>query len=192
MELAAPLTDIPNTYAEWQLFVPVSQRLSRFDGNMTVARGTTYDVRDAWHEFLQFYGNLIERNVGLMVFGIVGGVVLVLVVAAMRRGFKGAVMTLLVLAVVAILAAMMLPALSRAKSRAQRISAMNNLKQIGIAVKTWALDNKEALPPNFEAMKDELGSDKLTIDPNSGQRFVYVGAGKSEANPEALIAYSPL
>jgi len=38
VELAAPLTDIPNTYAEWQLFVPVSQRLSSFDGSMTVAR----------------------------------------------------------------------------------------------------------------------------------------------------------
>ena len=66
VELAAPLTDIPNTYAEWQLFVPVSQRLSGFDGNMTVARGTTYDLRDAWEEFIQFYGNLIEHNLGMI------------------------------------------------------------------------------------------------------------------------------
>ena len=40
-------------------------------------------------------------------------------------------------------------------------------------------------------MKNELGMDKITIDPNTGQRFVYVGAGKSDANPEAIIAYSP-
>src|ERR1019366_3652892 len=55
IELAAPVTDIPNTYAEWQLFAPLSQRLSSFDGSMTVARGTTYDLRDAWQEFIRFY-----------------------------------------------------------------------------------------------------------------------------------------
>ena len=64
VSLSAPVTDIPNTYAEWQLFVPVSQRLSSFDGNMTVARGTTYDVRDAWQEFIRFYGDLIDRHIG--------------------------------------------------------------------------------------------------------------------------------
>src|SRR5438105_8620974 len=111
---------------------------------MTVAQGTTYELRDAWHEFLQFYGNLIERNVGFILFCIVAGVVIALLVAAVRTGFKGAVMVLLLFAVVAVLAAMMLPALSRAKSKAQRISAMNNLKQIGLAARTWSLDNGEA------------------------------------------------
>ena len=191
VSLSAPVTDIPNTYAEWQLFVPVSQRLSSFDGNMTVARGTTYDLRDAWQGFIQFYGNLIEHNFGMLLFGIVVVLVLVLVVAAMRRGAQGLLTVLFVLAIVAILAAMMLPALSRAKSKAQRISAVNSLKQIGLAARTWAIDNGDAMPPSFEAMKNELGMDKITIDPNTGQRFVYVGAGKSDANPEAIIAYSP-
>ena len=81
--------------------------------------------------------------------------------------------------------------MSRAKSKAQRISAVNNLKQIGLAARTWAIDNGDALPPSFEAMKNELSTDKITYDPNTGQRFVYVGAGKSAANPEAIIAYSP-
>ena len=40
-------------------------------------------------------------------------------------------------------------------------------------------------------MKNELGTDKVMVDPNTGQRFVYVGTGKSEANPEAILAYSP-
>ena len=189
--LAAPLTDIPNTYAEWQLFVPVSQRLSSFDGNMTVARGTTYDLRDAWQEFIRFYWDLIEHNFGMIAFGIVVVLVLVLVGAAIRRGAQGLLTVLCVLAIVAILAAMMLPALSRAKSKAQRISAINNLKQVGLAARTWGIDNGDAMPPSFEAMKNELGTDKITYDPNTGQRFVYVGAGKSAANPEAIIAYSP-
>ena len=163
VELAAPQTDIPNTYAEWQLFAPVSQRLSGFDGNMTVARGTTYDLRDAWERFIQFYGNLIEHNFGLLLVRLLAGVVLVLIVAAVRRGAQGLVTSLVVLSIVAILAAMMLPALSRAKAKAQRISAVNNLKQIGLAARTWAIDNSNALPPSFEAMKNELGTDKVTI-----------------------------
>jgi type II secretory pathway pseudopilin PulG len=191
VELAAPQTDIPNTYAEWQLFAPVSQRLSSFDGNMTVARGTTYDLRDAWEQFIQFYGNLIEHNFGLILFGILAVMVLMLIVAAVRRGAKGLVTVMVVLAIVAILAAMMLPALSRAKAKAQRISGVNNLKQIALAARTWSIDNGDAMPPNYEAMKEEMSTDKITIDPNTGQRYVYVGAGKSSANPEAIIAYSP-
>ena len=191
VSLSAPVTDIPNTYAEWQLFVPVSQRLSSFDGNMTVARGTTYDLRDAWQEFIRFYGNLIDNHMDMLVTGVVIGLLLVLVVAAMRRGAQGLLTVLFVLAIIAILAAMLLPALSRAKSKAQRISAVNNLKQIGLAARTWSMDNGDAMPPSFEAMKEELSTDKITYDPNTGQRFVYVGAGKSAANPEAIIAYSP-
>ena len=53
------------------------------------------------------------------------------------------------------------------------------------------MDNSNALPPSFEAMMNELSTDKITYDPNTGQRFVYVGAGKSADNPEAIVAYSP-
>jgi ABC-type transport system involved in cytochrome bd biosynthesis fused ATPase/permease subunit len=188
VSLSAPVTDIPNTYAEWQLFVPVSQRLSSFDGSMTVEHGTTYDLRDAWQEFIRFYGNLMEHYFGMILLGILIMLVLVLVVAAVRRGAQGLLSVLSVLAIVAILAAMLLPALGRAKAKAQRISAINNLKQVGLAARTWSIDNSDAMPPNFEAMKNELGTDKITYDPNTGQRFVYVGAGKSGANPEAIIA----
>ncbi len=41
LELDAPRTDVPNTYAEWRLFVPSGFRLSNFGGSMNVAEGIT-------------------------------------------------------------------------------------------------------------------------------------------------------
>lgn len=195
VQLHAPQTDVPNTYAEWQLFVPTAKRLSSFGGSMNVAQGTDYAVLDAWKQFLSFYGKVLrEIGPGLILFGLLVVLVVVLVVIAARRGASGLLTALAVLAIIAILGAMLLPALSKAKSKAQRISSVNNLKQIGLAVRIFAGDNDDRLPVSFEEMQNELGTDKITYDVESGQRYTYLGAGyrDGEITPDSIIAYSPV
>src|SRR6476659_1164187 len=53
---------------------------------------------------------------------------------------------LAVIAIIAILAALLLPALTTAKGQAQRIACVSNLRQIGIAIHTYASDNNGRIP----------------------------------------------
>ncbi len=53
---------------------------------------------------------------------------------------------LVVIAVIAILAALLLPALSRAKSQAKRTQCANNLHQLGSALALYVMDNQDTYP----------------------------------------------
>ena len=55
---------------------------------------------------------------------------------------------LVVVAIIGILAAMLLPVLSKARERARRVSCASNLKQIGLAMIMYAGDKKGAFPDN--------------------------------------------
>jgi hypothetical protein len=187
VQFQAPTNDVPNTYAEWQLFVPATKRVSSFGGTMTVARGTVYGLREAWERALNYFENFgNDWLVLLLVLAVAYGVAF----AIRKHGMKGVGTAAVVLVVCAIVASMMLPALSKAKAKAGRIKSANNLKQIGLAAKVFANDNADRFPDSFEEMPNELGSDKILTDPESGQRYVWVGAGKPE-HSDAILAYSP-
>ena len=64
---------------------------------------------------------------------------------------------LIVIAIIAILAAMLLPALNKARETAKSSKCVNNLKQIGTAYAIFTANYNDFMPPMFGAKEYNIG-----------------------------------
>ena len=106
---------------------------------------------------------------------------------ARRSGFT-LIELLVVIAIIAILAALLLPALGRAKAKAQGVQCMNNSRQMLLAWKMYCDDNGEKVPSAYRRAGDwwPVGDMSWTGNPTTD------GQNPHNWNPEVTVKLSPL
>jgi type II secretory pathway pseudopilin PulG len=70
---------------------------------------------------------------------------------------------LVVIGAIALLIAILMPALTAVQSRAQSLKCISNIRQIGVALRLYSVDNKDAYPINVSTPTPEYWNDSARI-----------------------------
>ncbi len=157
--------------------------------------------------------SLVLGILGIFTCGITALAGLILGIVAMVRvknsggrlgggglALAGTIVSGIFLVMLPILAAMLLPALASAKSKAQEINCMNNEKQLALAVLIYSNDNTNRMPPAAkwcDAIKPSVGSDMIfrcvAADPSSRCDYAFNskldGLELGKANPQTVMIF---
>jgi hypothetical protein len=139
------------------------------------------------------------------VFGLILGIIAIVKINNSRgalAGFGVALAGIIVSAILMLLipVAMLLPALAAAKQRAQAIHSISNEKQLALAVRIYAGDHANHLPPAAtwcDAINATVGQPTVFIRPgsNPGSRCGYAfnaaldGLDESGINPQTVMIF---
>ena len=93
------------------------------------------------------------------------------------RGFT-LIELLVVVAIIAILAALLLPALVRAKDKAKRIYCLNSLRKIGLFMQFYTDENKDVFP----AHRNQNESDNATTALTNWWGTAIIGYARNQSN----------
>ncbi len=98
------------------------------------------------------------------------------------------------------MAALLLPAFARARGKATTINCVSNMKQVGLAIRLYAVDHNDTLPPAAtwcDAIMPSLGSPQALVcrSDNSGPRCNYgfnaklAGLKEDQINPQTVLIF---
>jgi hypothetical protein len=80
-------------------------------------------------------------------------------------------------------------ALAKAKAKAQSIACINNLKQLGLSVRIWAIDNANICPPDLLSMTNEMSTPKILFCPADTGRQAATGGWASYTSSNCSYEY---
>ncbi len=196
VQLVAPQTDVPNTYAEWELYVPPSRRVTGLGGTMAAPRGISYGLREAWRLFVENYSDFLdEKGLGLAIVAAITLFGVAFVGQLARRGVRGAVKVVAAFALLLVLGAMTVPSFVKARHADVSETLADRMSESAptpMALNSPQPENPSGGPAAATDGRVVVGGTFTSVNGESRSRIARMNAdGSLAANKPASVAPEP-